>query len=141
MSGPLLPVAAEELIPHRRPMRLVDQLLEVTGKNASVVALVRHDSPLVDASGQLEMVAFAELIAQSYAALKGYLDRMEDKPPRRGFLVGIKNLVCRKTVRVGDSLRIEIRTLAELGDFAVAEGEVWAEEEQVACGEIKIWIH
>lgn len=137
----MLPLAAEELIPHRLPMRLVEQLLEIDGKNGVVGAQVAAECPLVDARGKLEDIALIELIAQSYAALKGYLDRLEGRPVRQGFLVGIKKLIWLETVLAREKLLIKIRTLAELDDFAVAEGEIWRREKLVASGEIKVWIN
>lgn len=141
MSLLTLPLAAEELIPHRLPMRLVEQLIEIDGKNGVVGAQVTAECPLVDVNGKLEDIALIELIAQSYAALKGYLDRLEERPVRQGFLVGIKKLNWLETVFAGEKLLIKIRTLAELDDFAVAEGEIWQEEKLVARGEIKVWIN
>jgi predicted hotdog family 3-hydroxylacyl-ACP dehydratase len=136
-----LPLDAEGLIPHRLPMRLVDRLLEIDGKNGVVEALVAAECPLVDESGTLEDIALIELIAQGYAALKGYLDRLENKPTRQGFLVGIKKLVRLEAAKVGQRLRIEIKTLGELDDFAVAEGQIWCADKMVARGEIKVWIN
>jgi predicted hotdog family 3-hydroxylacyl-ACP dehydratase len=135
-----LPLAAEELIPHRRPLRLVDRLLEIDGKNGVVEALIAAENPLVDGQGYLEDVALTELLAQAYAAVKGYLDRVAEKPVRQGFLVGIKKFVKLSSVRASERLRIVIRTLGELEDFAVGEGEIWRASELVARGEIKVWI-
>ena len=136
-----LPLTAESLVPHRSPMRLVDQLVEIEGKNGVVEALVDRNCPLVSEEGVLEKVALVELIAQSYAALKGYLDRVENKPVRQGFLVGIKSFVSLLPVYSGETLRITIETLGELEDFAVAEGKIWRSETLVGRGEIKIWIN
>ncbi len=135
-----LPIAAEELIPHRLPMRLVDRLLAVDGKNGTVEARVAADCPLVDETGNLESIAMVELIAQSYAALKGYIDRLGKKPVRQGFLVGVKKMVCLADVRAAEPVRIEVTTLGELDDFAVAEGQIWQGKIMAAHGEIKVWI-
>ena len=136
-----LPLQAEELIPHRLPMRLVERLLEIDGKNGIVAAQVSAECPLVDSNGKLENIALVELIAQSYAALKGYIDRLEDKPVRQGFLVGIKKMNWFETVLADEQLLIKISTLVELNDFAVAEGEIWRGDMLVASGEIKVWIN
>lgn len=136
-----LPLAAEELIPHRLPMRLIDRFLEIEGKNGVVEAQVAAECPFVDAGGTLEEVAMIELIAQAYAALKGYLDRLQEKPVRQGYLVGIKKMNTLECARAGDRLRIDIRTLAELADFAIAEGQIWRGSELLARGEIKVWIN
>jgi predicted hotdog family 3-hydroxylacyl-ACP dehydratase len=140
MRALTLPIAAEELVPHRLPMRLVDQLIEIEGKNGAVLTHIRAECPLVDDSGQLEEIALVELIAQSYAALKGYLDRRDNKPVRQGFLVGIKKLEWFAVANVGDELQVRIKTLAELDDFAVAAGDIWRGETLLARGEVKVWI-
>jgi predicted hotdog family 3-hydroxylacyl-ACP dehydratase len=140
MSNLTLPIAAEELVPHRLPMRLVEQLIEIDEKNGTATTRVLPDNPLLNDSGNLEGVALLELIAQSYAALKVYIDRRDHKPVRQGFLVGIKKLEWFAAASIGDELRITIRTLAELDDFAVAEGDVWCGETLLAHGEVKVWI-
>ena len=137
----ILPIEAEGLIPHRLPMRMVDRLLEIDGKNGVVEALVAVDCPLVSADGRLEDAALVELMAQAYATVKGYCDLIEKKPVKQGFLVGIKKVDRLLSAHMGDRLKININTLAELGDFAVAEGEVWRGEELLACGQIKVWVH
>ncbi len=135
-----LPLEVENLIPHRRPMRLIDRLLEVEGKNGVVEAQIMADCPLVSPEGDLEDVALVELLAQSHAAIKGYADLRDNKAIQQGFLVGIKKLVKLGSARQGDLLRIQIRTLVELEAFAVAAGEVWRGSELIAQGEIKVWV-
>lgn len=139
--GLTLPLEAEQLIPHRLPMRLVDRLLEIDGKNGVVEARVTTDCSLVSATGRLEDVALIELLAQAYAAVKGYSDLKDGALVKQGFLVGIKKVTWLKSAQVGDCLRIDIRTLGELGDFAVAEGDVWCGNAMLAHGEIKVWIN
>jgi predicted hotdog family 3-hydroxylacyl-ACP dehydratase len=136
-----LPVEVEELIPHRLPMRVVDRLLEINGKDGVVEAVIAADCPLVSIDGRLEDAALTELLAQAYAAVKGYCDLIEDKPIRQGFLVGIKKVDRLLSARAGDRLKINIYTLVELDDFAVAAGEIWCDEELLARGEIKVWVH
>ncbi|HEY5674203.1 MAG TPA: hypothetical protein VIR78_10890 [Malonomonas sp.] len=136
-----LPLAAEQLIPHRLPMRLVDRLLEITGKDGVVEALVAAACPLVSADGRLEDAALTELLAQSYAAVKGYCDLRDGQPAKQGFLVGIKKIVKLQSARRGDRLEIHIKTLAQLDGFAVAEGEIWLDKQMLARGEIKVWVH
>lgn len=97
-----LPMEAEKLVPHRLPMRLIDRLMEADGKNGMVEACVSADSPLVSLDGELEEVALIELMAQSYAAIKGYSDLACGKPIKQGFLVGVKRLVRLHSAQAGD---------------------------------------
>jgi predicted hotdog family 3-hydroxylacyl-ACP dehydratase len=138
--GLTLPVEAEELIPHRLPMRLIDRLLERDGKNGVTEAVVSVDSPFVSPGGQLENVALVEMLAQSYAAINGYIDKKENNPIKIGFLVGIKKVELLQSVQAGDRLRIDIRTVADVGDFSIVEGDIWCAGQMVAHGEIKLWV-
>jgi len=141
MSPLSLPLAAEELIPHRLPMRLVEELLEVDGKKAIIVAQIAAECPLVDATGRLEDIALVELIAQSHAVLNGYYDQLQARPVRQGFFVGIKRAEWFAVVYAGEKLLIKIDTLAELDAFIIATGEVWRDDTLVASGEIKVWVN
>jgi len=135
-----LPMAAEQLMPHRLPMRLVDTLLDYEGQGGTVEALLAADGLLVGDDGRLDEVTLAELLAQSYAVVKGYGDRLTGNPVREGFLVGIKEVVFERPVFAGERLRISVRTVASVEGFAVAEGEVLRGDEQVAHGSLKLWI-
>jgi len=141
MTNLALPLDAQELLPHRPPMRLVERLLEVDGKNGIVEARIGSAILLLDADGMLEDLALVEIMAQSYATLKGYIDRRDQLPLRQGFLVGIKKIVCHASVQADDLLQVHIRTLAELDDFAVAEGTICRGDQTIAEGDVKVWIN
>ena len=135
-----LPVSVEDLVPHRLPMRLVESLERVNGNNGAAKASIRSDCPLLDAQGKLEDVALIERVAQSYAALKGYIDTRAGRPIRRGFLTGVKDFRRYARVRSGDELHITLQTIADLDHFAVAQGDIFCEETLVAQAEVKVWI-
>ncbi len=141
MTDLALPCPAEELIPHRPPMRLIERLIAIDGKNGIVEARVGAAALLTDVDGMLEDVALVEIMAQSYATLKGYIDRRDQIPVRQGFLVGIKKMVRHASVQADDLLQVHIRTAAELGDFAIAEGEIRRGDELIAEGDVKVWIN
>ena len=133
-------MAAELLIPHRAPMRLVDTLVSAKDGCAVVESVLPRSTMMADAEGKIDEVAFMELIAQSYAAFKGYTDRMDGKPPGDGFLVGVRNLEVTGTAYAGDRLLTSIRTVASLGGFAVVEGAVTRGDETLASGTLKLWL-
>lgn len=136
-----LPMAAEELIPHRRPMRQVERLLDYgEGAEGVVEALVDDANPLLDSEGRLSEVALVEMLAQAFAAVQGYADRRAGKPIARGFLVGISKITIEDTARRGDRLLIQIRPVAALEGFVVVEGEVFRQQQRLAAGSLKLWI-
>jgi predicted hotdog family 3-hydroxylacyl-ACP dehydratase len=133
-------MAAERLIPHRAPMRLVDTLVSVNDGCAVTESVLPRSTMMADGEGKIDEVVFMELIAQSYAAVKGYMDRIGGKPPDEGFLVGVRNLEVTGRAVAGDRLLTSIRTVAALGGFAVVEGAVTRGDETLAAGTLKLWL-
>lgn len=140
IAGITLPMDAERLIPHRAPMRLVDTLVSVNDGCAVVESVLPRSTMIADGEGKIDEVAFMELIAQSYAAFKGYMDRMDGNPPGEGFLVGVRDLEITGKAYAGDRLLTSIRTVTSFGGFAVVEGSVTRGNETIASGIIKLWL-
>ena len=136
----VLPQPAVNFLPHRPPMCLLDTLLVCDDSSCRTEALVTATGIMVDGAGLLEPVALVEMIAQSFAAMRGYDDQRSGLPVREGFLVGIRRMELHTTVSVGDRLEIAVQTSAVVGAFAVAEGEVRRGAEVVARGSLKLWI-
>jgi len=135
-----LPMPAETFIPHRLPMRLVDTLLSYGDLSGVVEATVRPDSSLVNGAGKLDEVALVELVAQSYAVIKGYDDVSRGRKISEGFLVGVKRFRIAGEAQAGERLLVKISTVGSFEGFAVAEGEVERAGSIVASGTIKLWI-
>lgn len=137
---PALPVAAIDLVPHADPMCLVDQLLAVEDESARVSACLPADGLLVRADGTLETVVLAELVAQAYAAFRGYELRVLGLQPRVGYLVAIRQLDVLGRAAAGDALTVEVRTVGVLEGFAVVTGEVLRGTELLARAKLKVYI-
>src|SRR5512141_2965278 len=99
-------------------MRLVDTLVSVNDGCAVAESVLPRSAILADGEGKIDEVAFVELIAQSYAAFRGYVDRRSGKPPVEGFLVGVRDLAVAGRAYAGARLLPSIRTVAAIGGFA-----------------------
>jgi predicted hotdog family 3-hydroxylacyl-ACP dehydratase len=119
---------------------MIDRLIDVKDHGGTAEAEVTSDNVMLDENGQLDPLAAAEMIAQTYAAVKGYDVRLSGKPVKQGFLVGIRKIEFLKLVFVGDLLRINVDTVAAISGFAVVKGQVTRNQEVIAEGEIKLWI-
>ena len=139
-TEPTLPLPVEALIPHRKPLCMIDRLIDVKDQGGTAEAEVTSDNVMLDENGQLDPLAAAEMIAQTYAAVKGYDVRLSGKPVKQGFLVGIRKIEFLKLVFVGDLLRINVDTVGAISGFAVVKGQVTRNQEVIAEGEIKLWI-
>ena len=135
-----LPIDAELLVPHRRPVCMIDRLVEYRDESGVVEALLRSDNLLVGENGVLDSVAYMELIAQAYAAFKGYRDLLHGETVKKGFLVVVKHMECKGEAFLGDILRINVVTVSEVGGFAIAEGTVTRGDEVLASGGLTLWI-
>ena len=87
-----LPMPAEMLVPHRPPILVIERLLEFNDTKGVVESCMHPDSIFARKDGSIEQVTMVEIIAQSFAAVKGYADLLEGKPISKGFLVGVKRL-------------------------------------------------
>ena len=121
-------------------MCIIDRLMDTHAQGGTAEALIAPESVLVDENGQLDPAAAAEMIAQAYAAVKGYNDLHAGEPVKQGFLVGIRKIQFLNPVFAGDALRINVDTVGAISGFAVVKGQVTRNQEVIAEGEIKLWI-
>jgi 3-hydroxyacyl-[acyl-carrier-protein] dehydratase len=134
-----LPIAIEEFVPHRGPMMLLDELIECGDDCAEAGACFSADSPFVASSGQVHELALVELIAQTYAAMRGYEAAVAQEPPTVGFLVGVSKTTVCGSLRAGEACRVRVRTKGVFATFAVADGDVRLGDEVILRGIIKIY--
>jgi len=136
-----LPLDAEMLIPHRKPMCLIECLNASDGKSGSASARFTVNSFfVVDRKGRVEQLALLELIAQTYAASKGYEDLVDDIDVSQGYLVGISNAVYYGDAYVGQDLLIKVESKEAFDAFHLAAGEVWQDKTLLMEATLKIWI-
>jgi predicted hotdog family 3-hydroxylacyl-ACP dehydratase len=135
-----LPIDAELLVPHRQPICMINRLVEYRDGSGIVEAFIHSGNLLVAEDGVLDGVAYMELIAQSFAAFKGYHDMLDEKPVKKGFLVVMKHMECKGEAFLGDLLKINVSTVSEVGGFAVAEGIITRGDEVMASGSLTLWI-
>lgn len=79
-----------ELIPHRPPMVLLDEILDHRAEHVRARMRVGRDKMFVDASGHFPAWAGIELMAQTIAAYAGLQARALSLPVQLGFLVGTR---------------------------------------------------
>ena len=134
------PIPAHILVPHQKPMLLIDRLLSCDNSTGVVEAIIRDENIFAGENGRLDSAALIELMAQSYAAIEGYRCLSDNLPVRQGFLVGMQQIDIKGQAFVGDCLNIKITPVAIVGQFAVVAGEVLRQEETIVTGNLKLWI-
>lgn len=114
-----------ELLPHRPPMVLIDEVVDVDVERKSLIAaFVAKD----EWSGNWVAI---EYMAQTAAALAGYFDRLEraDRPARPGFLLGTRKLEL-KLEKFSVGGRYRVRATNEFSDGEAASFACEIEDER-----------
>lgn len=127
-----------EIIPHRPPMLLVDEITELTDSGAVGTLHLTGDefffqghfpeNPMMPAVFRLEALAQVGAVA---------LLSMPEFKGKTAVYTGIDKAKFRAMVRPGDTLRMEINFVKRRGPLAVAEGVVFVGQERAAEAEIK----
>jgi len=128
-------VDIDDLIPHRRPMRLIDEILKVDEDSATTGACAQPTWPLLK-NGAANPIVLIEVVAQTAAVLGGLKARKENERASvgRGLLVAIKSaeffidaiplesrIITRATSRLLLENLKEISGTARIGETVVAE--------------------
>ncbi len=134
-----MPVAVDEIIPQKSPMKVIDTLISVSERCADVSVMIQKDMLFVGEDGIVDDAIYLEMMAQSIAALNGFKQIGISALAPEGFLLGAKNLEILKKARVGDKLTISVYKYARYGDFGVIQGTISRKNDVLARGEIKVW--
>lgn len=125
----------DDLIPHRRPMRLIDEVLKVEAESAVTEAVAGPTWPLLD-NGAANPIVLVEIVAQTAALIGGIKARQQDPGAAagRGLLVAVKSaefyldtiplqsrIITRSTSRLLIENMKEISGTARIGETVVAE--------------------
>jgi predicted hotdog family 3-hydroxylacyl-ACP dehydratase len=115
----LPPVA--ELVPHGRPMLLLDRVVSYSGDVVTCEVQIRSDSPFMREGGVPAIVGI-EYMAQCVAVYAGLSARAKGEPVRIGFLLGSRSVRIEADLFApGDRLLVEARRVwgeDALGSFA-----------------------
>lgn len=134
-----LPFAAEEVIPQKWPMRIIDDLVKVGDRSGEVSVAVSEEMPFVGEDGVIDEAAYFEMLAQSIAAINGFKRLGRSQSALEGFLVGVREFEILGRARVGDTLHIHVHKETRFGDFGILKGRISRNGVVLARGEIKTW--
>lgn len=129
-------VNIDDLVPHRRPMRLIDEVLEIGDDAAVSAAVVSQRWPLLNDDGANPIVLI-ELVAQTAAVLGGFKKQKDGDAIGGGMIVAVKSAVF-FTERIPVNARIITRSTTRplLENFKEVSGV--AEIDQSVVAEITL---
>ncbi len=114
----------ESLIPHREPIRIITDVIELKDNSGITTAVVNERWPLYDGRAVRSLILI-EAIAQTAALMEGYKRKKEGKSGVKGWLVGIKSAEFKKdSIPLGTRITVAVRSLYAFDEYGVIEGEV-----------------
>ena len=133
------PWPVETLLPHARPMILIDRMLGFDGDAAVAEVVIHGASPFRQAEGVPGYVGI-EYMAQAIAAFAGIRGRLQGEAPKIGFLLGTRAMTAtRGWFRDGERLLITIKAVFEEGPMGAFDGRIEIDGDIVLHGRLNVY--
>ncbi len=127
-----LNIDIESLIPHRAPIKMISEVLEITPESAVAGAIADSSWPLCDGN-TVSPIVLIEIVAQTGAVIDGYKRKMQGKSGGKGWLVGVKDARFNVTgISVGEHLVASVGNSYSFDNYSVIKGTVTAGKEILA---------
>ena len=132
--------AIEALIPHRAPMRFVNELTASTDTTATATTCFRETDFCV-ADGRVLESALVECAAQTVAAALGQRMRASGNASggNHGMLAAVSNFRVVSRPPAGQVITIEVRELKRLGPMLLVAATLTCAGQTVATGELSLY--
>ena len=134
---PNFPIHAQDYIPQRPPIVMIDDILSSQDDVFVTNLLVRSDNIFVE-DGRLRETGLMENIAQTSAARVGFCAGGVNVPI--GVIGGINQFQLHFLPKVGQTLVTTIHVVAGIGSALVVDATVTCEEQVVATCTMKVFI-
>ena len=133
----------DDILPHRRRMRLVGSLEVADDQGAVVRVPVVSGSPFLDAEGFLKPSWYVEIVAQAVACYCGWswLSRPE-RPGTFGYVVAVDDCLVTADARpsLGECLLVRVRKEFEMPPAGVFQGLVFLGGQELGRARLKTFV-
>jgi len=126
------------MIPHREPIKIISEALELQDDSGIAAAVVNERWPLFDGQAVHSLVLI-EAIAQTAALVEGYKRKKRGQSAVKGWMVGIKSAEFhREILALQTRITVSIRSLYSFDDYAVINGIVTSGNETLLTAAIQV---
>lgn len=131
----------DTLVPHKKPMLLVDEILSVTEPDARVKSVVRPDHLFLRADGTLAPEALIEIVAQSFAACEAQRRELAGlSTDGGGYMASVRDFEIFTPVRQWDELVTRVTLKDDFMGTRIVAGEIFRGAEKAATGTVYIFM-
>lgn len=135
----MLPRDVTDLLPQKKPFKMVDTLVYADGNRIQTRFTIQADNVLVD-DGIFTEGGMIENMAQSAAAGTGYFFSSQNKEVPLGYIGALKNVDIRHRAQIGDTIETELETLHTIGNASIVSGKIFFRKELFASCELTIFV-
>ncbi|CAH0529159.1 hotdog family protein [Vibrio hippocampi] len=134
--------AIEQLVPHNRPMILVDRALQITADTIHCQVDIGEHNPFFDHQTQsIPAYVGIEFMAQTVAAWSGYHSLQQGSEPSIGFLLGGRRYTSECDVfHHGQILDIHAEKMMEDNGMAVFTSQIIWQGTQIASCQLNVYV-
>jgi predicted hotdog family 3-hydroxylacyl-ACP dehydratase len=136
---PLSKEQTEAIIPQKQPFVLISSLINASEKSCETSFTIPDNHVLLTGK-HLSSSGIIENIAQSCAAMMGYVNRNETGKPKVGFIGDIRNFQCSALPAVGATIQTLVTIENQVFDVTIIEGKVFMDGKQIAACKMKIFV-
>lgn len=131
----------DTLVPHKKPMLLVDEILCVTEPDARVKSIIGPEHLFLRADGTLAPEALIEIVAQSFAACEAQRRELAGlSTDGGGYMASVRDFEILLPVRQGDELITRVTKKDDFMGTRIIAGEIFRGTEKVAQGTVYIFM-
>lgn len=135
-------VQIQNYLPHREPMLMVDEILEISPEEVSTVFQIKEDNIFLQ-NGHFSESGITEHIAQTCSSILGqtfFVDENSEKKPLIGFISSIKKLKIYALPKVGTRLVSKAKKISEFGNICTIFCQTYCEDQLIAEAEISMFV-
>ena len=133
----MLDIDIESLIPHRKKIRIIDEVLDVQENSAVSSTVVNSDWPLFDGEAVNSLILI-EAMAQTAALIEGVKRKKRGDSGVKGWLVGIKSAeFMEEKIPVNTHLVVRLESTNAFDNYGVVEGTVQSGEKILATATLQ----
>ena len=138
MATPMAFPDITQLVPHRPPMLLVDEVVSLEGAKVVCRTTLTPETPFVE-GGEAPVLLAIELFAQSAAVLTSLLAVQTGATIDSGALLGTREIrFFGDTLRAGEVLDIHVEQTLAMGMMAHVDCALYRGEERLAEGSVQV---
>ncbi|RCK51684.1 hypothetical protein TH25_08330 [Thalassospira profundimaris] len=134
----------EKLVPHAKPMLLIDRILAADDTSLKAAVQIDENSLFYTPENGVPSYVGIEYIAQAVSAYSGWrawqASTTGNSEPRIGYLLGTRKMTLHETsFTAGDHLTIDVENIFEDGEMGVFDGTVCRDGQVIVSARINVY--